>query len=184
MFSVRSRGNVIFSYAVMVLGYCALGMAVISIATGFIHPPAATASVKPAVVRMGRARFPHKLVDRAVIFVDGHADFTSAFTWNTKQVYVALLVEYATEKYNRNEITVYDHIIEDRSAAQVNFTRAVEYYCDDIEANTLSGRTATLRVKYHVMSYSGYSPMYEISSAATPFTFPTTYMFEEPVRYR
>ena len=182
MFSIRSRANIITSYAVMLLAYCALSMALISIIIGFVDPPRATANVKPTVVRLGRARFPTKVVDRAVIFVDGVADFSTAFNWNTKQVYAAMIVEYQTNNYPRNEITIFDTIVEDQQHAQVNFTRAVEYYCDDIERDTLSGRRATLRIKYHVMSYSGYSPMYEISEAAVNFTFPTAYQFEEPVR--
>lgn len=161
-----------------VLGAGAGFMAVSSLAMSYVAPFEPTASYQAVVApQMYRAKagFTGRAVDRTLIRVEGTADFTPCFTWNTKQVFVYFVVEYNSEKYSRSEITIYDAIVTRKEDAKLTFTNAIEYPTDHIEQSGMAGRPAVLKLKYHLMSYSGMSPQYEVANAAYNFSFPTTY---------
>ena len=51
---------------------------------------------------------------QAVVTFDLDADLRSVFSWNTKQLFVYLQVEYETEKNKRNQIVLWDSIIQQK----------------------------------------------------------------------
>lgn len=180
MYNIRNRLNVIASLTMMILGIGAVLMGGTSILLSYVDPPTPTAVIEALVHPMlfrARAGFTGRLVDRAMIRVNGTADFSSCFDWNTKQVYVYAVVEYQSNKYSRNEITVYDVIVQSKEEAKnVVFDKVIEYPADDIEHSSLAGLKGTLKLKYHIMSYSGISPLLEVGGTGTAqFTFPAAY---------
>lgn len=178
MYNVRNRLNVIWTLAMFVLGVGAGTMAVSALVMSYVDPFQPTASLQavvPPQMYRARAGFTGRPVDRTLVQVNGTVDFTPCFTWNTKQIFMYIVVEYSTSKYGRSEITIYDHIISNKESAVVDLKNAIEYPTDHIEQNALAGVPAVMRVKYHLMSYTGLSPQHEIESAAVNFTFPATY---------
>lgn len=159
-----------------VLGIGAGTLATTTLLMSYVSPPQPTANIRPVVdpyVYRAQAGFTGRQVDRALVRVDGTADFTSCFTWNTKQVYVFFVVEYSTAKYSRSEITIHDTILTSKDDAVMTFNKVIEYPTDHIEQGAIAGKQATLKLKYHIMTYSGLSPQHEIESAAVNFTFPS-----------
>lgn len=178
MYNIRNRLNVIWTLAMFVLGVGAGTMAISSILMSYVDPFQPTANLVPVIPpQMFRARagFTGRPVDRTLIQLNGTLDFSSCFTWNTKQVFLYVVVEYATKKYSRSEITIYDHIINDKKDAILQLSNAIDYPTDHIEQNAIAGVPAVMRVKYHLMSFTGLSPQYEIESAAVHFNFPAAY---------
>jgi signal peptidase complex subunit 3 len=178
MYNVRNRLNVIWTLTMFVLGVGAGTMALSSVIASYVDPFRPTADlgvVVPPHMYRARAGFTGRSVDRAMIQVNGTLDFTPCFSWNTKQIFMYLVVEYASKKYRRSEITIYDHIITDRANAVLTLNNAIEYPTDHIEQGALTSVPAVLRVKYHLMSFTGLSPQYEIEASAVNFTFPASY---------
>lgn len=178
MYNIRNRLNVIWTLAMFVLTVGAGTLAVTTYLTFHLRPPKPTASIEAVVLpQLYRAQtvFTGRQVDRAIVRVQGSADFTSCFDWNTKQIYVYFIVDYETPKYSRNEVTVYDTIITNQSSAVLSFDQVIDYPSDHIEPGELAGRDVTLRLKYHLMTFSGFSPVKEVEDAAFHFKFPKTY---------
>lgn len=54
----------------------------------------------------------NKPVTLADLRFDLNVDFTPIFHWNAKQVYLYLVLEYETATYQRNEMIIWDKIIQ------------------------------------------------------------------------
>lgn len=54
----------------------------------------------------------HGGVDRALLSFDLHADMNPAFHWNIKQLFVYVVATYATPTNPKNQIVLWDRIIE------------------------------------------------------------------------
>merc|ERR1712110_706770 len=63
---------------------------------------------------------PSKTSDEAFVRFDLQGNLTSAFTWNTKQLFVMVVAEYQTPNNLRNEVVLWDDIITDREAAIID----------------------------------------------------------------
>jgi len=92
--------------------------------------------------------------DQAVFSFNMEADLSSEFHWNLKQLFVYLTASYVTSKHKRNEVTVWDKIIEtvddsvlSLSSEQVEYVLKGEDYLRD--------RNVTLRLKYRTMPIIG-----------------------------
>lgn len=181
MYNLRSRLNIVMTHTMAVMGVCAFLMAASTVVTDLVMPPVPTGTIKPQLTRLGQAeigsvRFNNRrLIDRTVIFVEGQADFTPCFSWNTKQLFVFVVLEYTTKRMKRNQMTIYDHIIEKKTDGILEFPRVAEYYLDDIQSDSLKGTEVTMKLMYHTMTYSGYAPIREVESARTTFTLQDEY---------
>lgn len=54
----------------------------------------------------------NKPVTLADLRFDLSIDFSPVFHWNTKQIYLYLVLEYQTETHQRNEMIIWDKIIQ------------------------------------------------------------------------
>ncbi|GMI09699.1 hypothetical protein TrRE_jg7525 [Triparma retinervis] len=85
-------------------------------------------------------------VDRALFSIDIDADFTPAFHWNVKQLFVFVVAEFATNKNPLNEVVLWDKIIESTSPSKtVHVSDAVIKYSLISQHKDLRGRSVTLR---------------------------------------
>lgn len=157
--------------------------------------------------------------------VSGFLDFSRCWDWNTKAIYVTVLVQYATPSTPDNEFTLVDVVLrphprrrsvlgalrgvflsdapsewrgkkyssatyvehletlrnnhdsfgslQDPYAKMVYFDNAWKYQLESYQSGTLPFRTVELKVRYQVMSYSGWAPLQEfvIRSDGTPFLY-------------
>lgn len=176
MYNVHSRLNAVFSQAVTVLAIGAALMAAMSIVSAYTYPAEPIASITATIAPLVQipVGYTGRVVDRTVVRATGTADFSSCFNWNTKLVYVFLVVEYQTDKFDLNEITIYDKIITE-SEAKMTLSAAAEYPVEDMARASIVGKPAVLKLKYNVMRYSGLSSLYEVEAARFNFTFPSRY---------
>jgi signal peptidase complex subunit 3 len=176
MHSVPARLNSIVSMALTALGLCAALMAAVTFVNEtYLAPsrPTGTLIARPTPVQKMDLAHPLKRsavrpIERSIVFLDVEADFTPAFNWNTKQVYVYAVAHYATANMPRNEVTLWDTIITSAAEAKLSLPRVADYYFDDY-AQTLKGSNVTVRLWYHIMSHSGFTFTREVVEAATSF---------------
>eukprot|EP00744_Colponema_vietnamica_P019455 GILI01027517.1.p1 GENE.GILI01027517.1~~GILI01027517.1.p1 ORF type:complete len:197 (-),score=38.47 GILI01027517.1:96-608(-) len=144
-------------------------MAFSSVAIDLISPPNPVANISVITSELVRTKIQlndgsSKPIDRIILYTNGTVDFTSCFNWNTKQLFVMFVAEYQTSTYKRNEITVMDAIITDKKDAILSINEpSAKYPLDDVALGQIVGNpTVVLKVKYHAMTYSGWSPIREV----------------------
>jgi hypothetical protein len=176
-----ARVNTIGSLALVLIGGCAMVMATISyLRIEHFAPPRPPGRMAIAQGRVGAAVVTHpllhtatQLVEAAELLLDVDADFTSVFDWNTKQIFVFVVGEFATKEWPFNEVTLYDHIITSVDEARLVVRRHAEYHLAHIESRGLGGNgNVTLRLKYHVMTHSGLTHLRDIPEATLSFPLP------------
>jgi signal peptidase complex subunit 3 len=93
--------------------------------------------------------------DEAYIVMDLYADLRSVFSWNTKQLFVFVNVEYETPKNHLNQVVVFDRIIEKRENAVISNKNLRNKYNLVDQGKNLRGKTVNLTVTWHVMPVVG-----------------------------
>ena len=68
--------------------------------------------VKHVKINTLRSLRAHGGVDRALFSIDLSADFTPAFHWNVKQLFVFVVAEFATPENPLNQVVLWDRIME------------------------------------------------------------------------
>ncbi|KAH9600700.1 Signal peptidase complex subunit 3 [Trypanosoma melophagium] len=107
---------------------------------------------------------PPPVRDRIIPSFTFRADFSPAWDWNTKAIYVSFIARYRTDRNVLNEVTLLDAILHTREeAAHWQLAYARKYPLEDAHANTLAGVLVQVVLRYQVLRYCGYSPVYEIS---------------------
>lgn len=103
------------------------------------------------------------------------ADFANAFDWNTKQLFLYLTALYQTENNVKNQVVLWDHIIERGDETRVSLkNQHTKYYFWD-EGNGLKGnKNVTLTLSLNVIPNAGLLPI---------ATSPTTHLFSFPAEY-
>lgn len=154
-------------------------------------------------------------VDVVLVNVSGMLDFSSCWDWNTKAIYVSVLVSYATPSTPQNEVTVMDVVLrpspkrhswrqsirnffsldgsrapwdsptltaeqyeaqlrslsnshdavgtlQDPYLKRVYLHNAWKYSWKSYHSGTLPFRLVDIKVRYQVMSYSGWAPVKEV----------------------
>lgn len=182
MHSLAARTNAVWSITMVCVASCAIGMGVISfIRHEYISPSRPTGSIKvvenfvnDVVVAHPMQHISTRQLERAVVRMDIDADFTDCFDWNTKQVFVYVVAEYATADHPRNEATLYDTIITSREEARLTLQRVADYPLMHITSSGLAGNSnVTLRLKYHIMCHSGMTHVGEVGQAAIRIQMPS-----------
>lgn len=170
MHSVSSRLMAIVTSAMYTIAVCAIGMAIQSAVSDYVYPP------QPALTLSARQMTPiyrahlgwdeknSRVVHRTTLQINMTADFSQCFNWNTKVLYVYVVAEYANKVFKRNELILYDRIIETKSASSFSVLNEAEYPLDDI-AERLAGTEIAIKIRYQTMQYSGYAPIREVSGA-------------------
>ncbi|KAJ3111638.1 Signal peptidase complex subunit [Phlyctochytrium bullatum] len=86
---------------------------------------------------MGRVGYYYEynqpLSELAAVQFNMEADLTQLFNWNTKQLFVFVVVEYATKTHGTNQIVIWDDIITSKENAKISFkNRKQDYLASDI----------------------------------------------------
>lgn len=182
MHSIRSRLNVIATAGTTTLAVAAAVMALSSVIADFTNPP--TPAIKLEAASEGISLFPVEIaftqrnrhtVDRAVIPLDIVGDFTSCFGWNAKVLYVCVVGIYSTPRFSRNEVTLWDKVLNNVSEGKIHERQALEYPLDDI-GTALRGANLTIQLRYQIMTYSGLSPIRYIPGTEITVRLPSQYV--------
>lgn len=177
MFSIRSRLNAYVTVLTSTMLLCAGALAVLSVASFVVMPPPVTGAIsKVHLQSFITTSNPTRtaMIDRALLAFDINADFSPAFNWNVKQLFVYLVVEYSTSSHPRNEMTLVDFIINGTDSRVINY-QGVRKYPLDAKGTDLSGVVLTFRLMYHIMTYSGWAPSREVIGSQTTLRLPAEY---------
>ncbi|KAI3976927.1 hypothetical protein MKX01_008785 [Papaver californicum] len=81
-------------------------------------------------------------------------DLRSAFTWNTKQAFVFVAAEYETAKNSVNQVSLWDHIIQDKDHANIQTQITTKYSLID-QGSNLCGKEIKFVLRWYVMPKIG-----------------------------
>ncbi|RHY22829.1 hypothetical protein DYB32_009384 [Aphanomyces invadans] len=140
--------------------------------TTFFHTPAPVVT-KLELNQVHSLRNFRDKTDRAVLSFDLDADLSSVFNWNTKQLFVYVVAEYASRTNVVNQVVVWDAIVPTRHEAHlVRTNENVKYFLAD-QTNELRDADVTLKLKWDVMPVCGQLLQYGAGEAS--FRLPSEY---------
>ncbi|CAH0478656.1 unnamed protein product [Peronospora belbahrii] len=113
--------------------------------------------------------------DRATLSFDLDADLSSVFNWNVKQLFVYVVAEFKSTTNSRNEVVIWDKIVQTKEAAsQLQFQdEEVKYFLAD-QYNELRGANVTLRLEWDIMPVCG-RLFVQSSNTTVSFNLPNKY---------
>lgn len=119
----------------------------------FHSNPTAKLDISKVVVKYSRAprSYSNKQQEYAHVQYDLTADLTSLFHWNTKQVFAYVVAEYPGTKYEVNQVTIWDHIIQSRENAVIELKNKRNKYAFGDITKTFDDRNATYSLHWNVM---------------------------------
>jgi len=166
--------------AVVFFGLSALlGFSVAAAISKIGHANRHVPNVKKLSLNKLKSLKAHGGVDRALLSFDLNVDLNPAFHWNIKQLFVYVVAEYKSSKNPRNQIVLWDRIVEasdpreERVIAQDNIF--VKYALVD-QARDLRGEEVTLQLMWDHMPLTGTLYMGEQDkSKASKFSLPMQY---------
>lgn len=122
----------------------------------FTSNPSASIDVSKVVVKFSRAprSYSNKQQEYAHVQFDLDADLTSLFHWNTKQVFAYLVAEYPGTKYTKNEVTLWDSIIQRKEDAIVSLKKKRNKYAFGDITKVFDQRNATYALHWNIMPVS------------------------------
>ena len=112
--------------------------------------------------------------DEARITMSLDANFSSSFSWNTKQLFVFICVEYTTSKHKLGQVSVWDKIITSPDQAVLSLRGLGNKYQLVDQGHRLRGTDFNMTVYWNVMPRVGY--LYTRSKTFTGFSFPQSYI--------
>jgi len=165
MHSILTRLNQVFMFALTTLAVIAL----IANVTARFHTPEPQVNISFSNIILT----PSKNSDEAFVRFDLDANLTSLFTWNTKQLVIAVVADYKTEKNRRNEVVIWDDIITSKQKALISARDIYSEYRFRDQGFGLRSNVIGLRLKWNHMPFSG---LMEYDSAGLDTrTFPDSY---------
>ncbi|GAA6025262.1 hypothetical protein JCM8202_001939 [Rhodotorula sphaerocarpa] len=129
-------------------------------ATSYVIPAnldPATLKVPHLNVVLGRPQYERRAKEREYAFVkfDLKADLAPLFNWNTKQVFVYMMADYASTQYPENAVVVWDRIIRSPKYAKLNVQDGKQKYEFKEITDTFSNTTATFSLQYQIQPWVG-----------------------------
>jgi signal peptidase complex subunit 3 len=97
----------------------------------------------------------HGGVDRALLSFDIQVDFTPAFHWNVKQLFVYVVAQYET-KDRMNQVVLWDKIIESTDPKYINESNVFVKYALVDQGNGLRGKEVKLQLQWDHMPITGF----------------------------
>jgi len=121
----------------------------------------------------------HGGVDRALLSFDLDVDLNPAFHWNIKQLFVYVVAEYRTDKNPRNQIVLWDKIVEATEPREAKVIKQdnifVKYALID-QGRDLRGEDVKLQLMWDHMPLTGTLYMGEQDRGSTSsFMLPLDY---------
>ncbi|KAI8062602.1 signal peptidase subunit-domain-containing protein [Gongronella butleri] len=162
MFNLQTRANIGFSFFLSCLATVFGFISVLSYISGYGYPDAATFHVNPKSFRVVARRYGPEQYDYrnsksqfARLNFDLDADFRPMFNWNTKQIFVTLVAEYASDTHNDNKIVVWDRIITKKNNARLKLRSTPNKYALIDVNRKWSGELANFTLHWDVTPYVG-----------------------------
>lgn len=174
MHSTLVRANALLTFAGTTLAVMALG-AMITDCFHTAHP-----DVRASIKSVERLYDLPSGNEEAYIVMDVYADLRSVFSWNTKQLFVFVAVEYESPRNGVNQVVVFDKIIEDRQQAIISSGNLRNKYNLVDQGRNLRGRDVNVTVSWNVMPIVG--ALYT-RSASFPARLPDEYITGSNYRY-
>lgn len=108
--------------------------------------------------------------------IELHADLRPEFSWNTKQLYVYVTAEFATEKSPLNEMVIWNRIIEKRDDAKLDIRKLQKMYPFVLtdQEKTLRGREFNVTLSWNIMPKVGM--LFTRSQTFSGMAFPDYYI--------
>ncbi|KAJ3218092.1 Signal peptidase complex subunit [Dinochytrium kinnereticum] len=95
------------------------------------------------------------LAELATIHFNMDADMTELFNWNTKQLFVFVVVDYATKTHGTNQIVIWDNIITSKDQARIILkNQKPEYLASDIN-HRIRGLPANISLHWDIIPHVG-----------------------------
>ena len=155
MWSCSQRAQGVFGLFTSVLFALALAIAMTSYLPygPFVSRPSAALDVSKIVVKYGRAprSYSNKQQEYANVQFDVTADLSSLFHWNTKQVFAYVVAQYPGEKYQNNEVVLWDRIVQHKDEAVVSLIKKRNKYAFGDITKLFSDRNATYSLHWNTM---------------------------------
>jgi len=115
--------------------------------------------------------------DQSNVSFDLEADFRELFHWNMNQLFVYVTASFETEKNKRNEVTIWDQIIQDKDEAVLSLKNVTNEYPIRDQYRSLRGRNIELIVNYRTMPITGLMHTHE--AARSVFVSPNNYFRQD-----
>ncbi|KAI9496198.1 signal peptidase 22kDa subunit [Zychaea mexicana] len=161
MYNLQQRANVLFSFAITALGGILAVVAGISYITGYASI-SSDIRVDADTLRVVSRRYGPDYYDYgtpkshfARFAFDLDADFTPAFNWNTKQVFVTVVAEYETKTHDRNSVVLWDKIITRKEDASLSLRNIANKYALVDVSRKWSHQQANLSLHWDITPYVG-----------------------------
>ncbi|PFH37626.1 signal peptidase subunit protein [Besnoitia besnoiti] len=116
--------------------------------------------------------------EQAQVSLNINADLTSCFNWNTKQLFVYVVVRYETPKHSRNEVIIWDRIVTDPEDAILEFEGVMNSYPLRDHGRGLRNRTVTVSLEYAYHPIVGSIRSSHVTSST--YTLPSSYFRYNP----
>jgi len=154
MHTVWVRLNAVVFFGLTVL----LGLSILAALSKYGHSNRIKPIIHDLSLNTLRSLKSHGGVDRALLSFDIHADLRPAFHWNIKQLFVYVVAEYATETNPRNQIILWDKIVEATDPDDAKVLKQdnifVKYALVD-QADELRGKDVQLQLHWDHMPLTG-----------------------------
>lgn len=149
MHTVSNRANAVLTF----FGTVAAVLCVLVTLTDVLHksdPPVTVQleEVKKLSQHKGRQ-------DQAVLSLKLDADLRSAFSWNTKQLFVYVQAEYVTPQNKVNQVVLWDRIVQRQQDAHLKVKSMRLKYPFIDQGNNLRGLPYNITVAWDVMPKVG-----------------------------
>jgi len=114
-------------------------------------------------------------VDRCDLNLDIRANLSSLFHWSTKQVFLWVVAEYETEKFQVNQIVLWDKIVE-RGKGFIISTRNAQpkYHLVDVES-LLRNRSVSFSLHWDIQPYVGFNQLGRVEGSIVTVQTPEEY---------
>ena len=117
---------------------------------------------------------PFCVAGQAILSLSLDADLRSAFSWNTKQLFVFLSADYETEAHGVNQVVLWDRIITRQADAHIQLPNLRQKYAFVDMGRRLRDRRLNLTLRWNVMPRVGALYTGEASFPAGPL--PSAYL--------
>ncbi|KAI9092365.1 signal peptidase 22kDa subunit [Phlyctochytrium arcticum] len=177
MHTPGQRLNTIFAFFVTVL-FSVLTAAALSGAFQIWRIPSDAVKVNiklvDADIKMGRIGYYYDYsqppIELGSLKFDLDADLTKLWNWNTKQLFLFLVLDYQTPDHNLNHIVVWDDIITSKADALINLRKQEsEYPLADL-SKKMSGLDANMTLYWNIVPNVGM--LWTQAKGAAPVHFP------------
>lgn len=114
--------------------------------------------------------------DLGFLTFDLDADFSQAFDWNTKQLFLYVTAEYKSKANVLNQVVLWDQIMlrEDEHRIRLR-NQHTEYYFWDDGNGLLANDNVTLSLSMNVIPNAGFLPVFRLPQSTHKFAFPGAY---------